>query len=282
MTTTVAETKTERPETGRVYTVPSVEKCFEILELFQDAGSQLSLSDVLKATRVQKTTAFRILSTLERSNYISKDAATGKYQPGLRLVELSARFLSSQGILKIIKPYMEELQRQFSETVCLALRKGDKLFYVDIVESSLTLRMVATVGSTAPLHASALGKAISANLPEHELEALVLKQPMPRYTANTITGAAQLREQLRLVREQGYGEDNEEVEDGASCLAAVVFGYFGDPLGGISISGPTNRMRSQRAAMVPAITAAAKEISERIGLALHVSMTKPGESEKRR
>jgi len=275
VTTTVAERKTEKSEGGRVYTVPSVEKCFEILELFQDAGSQLSLSDVIKATRVQKTTAFRILSTLERSNYISKDTATGKYQPGLRLIELSARFLSSQGILKIIKPYMEELQRQFSETVCLALRKGDKLLYVTIVESSLTLRMVATVGSAAPWHASALGKAISANMPEHELEALVLKQPMPRYTSHTITDAGQLREQLRLVREQGYGEDNEEVEEGASCLAAAVFGYFGDPLGGISISGPTNRMRSQRTAMLTAITAAAKEISERIGLALHVSMAKP-------
>ncbi len=274
MTPIVAERNIEKSESGKVYTVPSVEKCFEILELFQDAGSQLSLTEVTKATRVQKTTAFRILSTLERFNYIGKDPATGKYHPGLRLIELSARFLSSQGILKIIKPYMEELQRQFSEIVCLALRKGGKLLYVTIVESSLTLRMVATVGFTAPWHASALGKAISANMPEHEVEALVLKQPMPRYTAHTITDPSQLREQLQLVREQGYGEDIEEVEDGASCLAAAVFGYFGDPLGGISISGPTNRMRPQRAAMLAAITAAAKEISERIGLALHVSMAK--------
>src|SRR3954453_5080635 len=141
--TTAAETKTGKDEGGRVYTVPSVEKCFQILELFQDAGSHLSLSEVLKATRVQKTTAFRILSPLERSGYVSKDPVNGKYQPGLRLIELSARFLSSQGILKIIRPYMEELQRQFSETVCLALRKGDKVLYSSIVESSLTLRMVA-------------------------------------------------------------------------------------------------------------------------------------------
>ena len=97
---------------------------------------------------------------------------------------------------------------------------------------------------------------------------------MPRHTARTITEPTQLREQLRLVREQGYAEDNEEVEEGASCLAAAVFGYFGDPLGGISISGPTNRMRTQRAGMVTSITAAAREISERIGLALHISMAK--------
>ena len=93
------------------------------------------LRDILKATRIQKTTAFRILSTLESFGYLSKDAANGKYQPALRLVELSARFLSSRGVLTIIRPYLESLQARFSETVCLALRKGDRVIYTSIAES---------------------------------------------------------------------------------------------------------------------------------------------------
>ncbi len=271
---TLANAKAPKDEHARVYSVPSVEKCFLILELFQDASSQLSLSEILKATRIQKTTAFRILSTLERFGYVGKDAGTGKYQPALRLFELSARLLSSRGILTMIRPHLEALQARFSETVCLALRKNDRVIYTSIVESSLSLRMVATIGSLAPFHASALGKSIAAHLPESELQQLVFSQPLPRYTQKTITDAKQLSDEYRLVREQGYAEDYEEVEDGASCVGSAIFGYMGDPLGAISISGPTNRMRAQRTEMLAAITAAAGEISGKIGLALHIGKAK--------
>src|SRR5262249_19850587 len=101
--------KVSKDQKTRVYNAPSVEKCLQILELFQDASSQLSLSDILKSTKIQKTTAFRILSTLERFGYISKEGGSGKYQPALRLVQLSARFLSTRGILTVIRPYLEDL-----------------------------------------------------------------------------------------------------------------------------------------------------------------------------
>jgi len=266
-----ARTNGSKTESARVYSVPSVEKCLQILELFHDASSQLSLSDILKSTRIQKTTAFRILSTLERFGYISKEAGSGKYQPALRLVELSARFLSTRGILTVIRPYLQDLESRFSETVCFALRKGDRVLYTSIVESSLTLRMVAAVGSLAPFHASALGKSVAAHLPESELEQLVFSQPLSRYTEHTITDANRLREEYKLIREQGFAEDCEEVEDGASCVGVAIFGYLGDPLGAISISGPTNRMRAQRTEMLSTLKAAAAEISEKIGLALHIN-----------
>src|SRR5438270_733641 len=181
MTSACAKPKKEQ----RVYRVPSVEKCFQMLELFQNASTQLSLSEILKVTNIQKTTAFRIMSTLERVGYISKDASTSKYQPSLRLVELSAKFLSGRGVLKVIRPYLEALQARFSETACLALRKGDRVIYAAIVESSLSLRMVAAVGSLAPLHASALGKAVAAQLPDHVMDQLLFPRPLPQYTERT-------------------------------------------------------------------------------------------------
>jgi len=109
------------------------------------------------------------------------------------------------------------------------------------VESSLTLRMVARWAPRRPLHASALGKALSANLPEHEMVGAGPEPADAAVYARTITDGAQLREQLRLVREQGYARTTKRSRRGV-LLAAAVFGYFGDPLGGISISGPTNRM----------------------------------------
>ena len=272
MTAAAAATATKRG-TGRVYSVPAVDKCFRILELFHDACSQLSFTEILQATKIQKTTAFRILCTLETAGYLSKNESTRKYQPALRLVEMSARFLSSQGIVKIIQPDLERLQARFSETACLALRKGDGIEYASLVVSSLSLRTIETVGSPAPLHASALGKAIAAHLAEAELERIVLSQPMERYTDRTITDPRSLREHLKLVRERGYSEDDEEVELGASCLGAAIFSYFGEPLGAISIAGPTTRLRTQRAEMVAALMAAAKDISEKVGLALHICMS---------
>lgn len=266
--------KTTTSKRAEIYTVPSVEKCFQILELFEDASSQLTLTEILKITGVQKTTAFRILSTLESLSYISKDTSTGKYRPALRLVEFSARFLSNRGIFALIRPYLDALQSNFNETVCLGVRRGDRVIYASIVESSRSLRMVATLGSLAPFHASALGKSIAAHLQEHDLQQLVFSHPLPRYTERTITDPKELHEEYKRVREQGYAEDGEEVEVGASCLGAAIQGYLGEPFGAISISGPTNRMRVRKNEMLASLTRAANEISEKIGLALYIRKNK--------
>jgi DNA-binding IclR family transcriptional regulator len=256
------------------YRVPSVEKCFQILQTFQTGSRELSLGEIVRATRIQKTTAFRILSTLEAMGYVVRNPDTVRYRLGPRTLDLASSFFSEHSIADVCRPRLAELVSLFSETASLAVRRSDDLVYALIADSPLSLRMVATVGAIAPYHATGLGKAVAANFTATELERLVLGRELRAYTNQTITDPAHLRQELANVKAQGYSVDNEEVEAGASCVAAPILGYLGDPVGAISISGPTMRVAGRRNEMIAAVKQAAEAISAKIGFLFFLAASK--------
>ena len=113
------------------------------------------------------------------------------------------------------------------------------MLYIDQVESAASLRVNAEVGSLAPLHCTALGKAMLA------FGRIPLPQAMERFTENTITSVDGLRKNLEVVREQGFALDNEEFDLGVRCIAAPIFDYREKVIGSIGISGPVTRMTAK-------------------------------------
>ncbi len=259
-TATTGRSTPSRLVIGKMYRVPAVEKCFEILDCFQNGVAELSLADIIHMTKIQKTTVYRILFTLETIQYVRKGKENGRYRLGTRCMDLAVRFLSSGGITDICQPLLMELVDTFGETACLALRRGGKVVYANIVESPHSVRMVASVGEQVQYHSTALGKAVAAHLSSAELEA-VLQKGLPVYTPNTITDIEQLMQELELVKVQGYSLDNEENEAGASCIGAPILGYESEPLGAISISGPTGRVITRRAEIETAIRKTATSLT---------------------
>ncbi len=249
---------------SRDYSVPSVVKCFTILEVFKESEDELSLSEIAQTTGIQKTTTFRILYTLEKTGFVVKTPESGKYHLGPGIFELAGSLFSDRGIVQLGEPYLVELKEQFNETAGLAIRKGEGLYYADLVESLSSLRMVATVGSTAPFHASALGKSVAAFLPEAELKSMILDKPLTPFTEKTMTDAHALRIELEKIRARGYSIDEEEVESGAKCIGAPVFNYLREPVAALSVSGPVSRMEKQQNEIIRAVTGAAEAISRKL------------------
>ena len=146
------------------------------------------------------------------------------------------------------------------ECAHLAVPAQGKVMYIDQVESPVTLRVNAQVGTMNPLHCTALGKVLLA------YGDLDIPSDLAPFTPNTITDPETLRRHLEEIRRLGFAVDDEEFDIGVRCIAVPVFDFRGKAVGAIGISGPATRMTSER---MPALTAIVIEI----GKALSERMT---------
>jgi IclR family KDG regulon transcriptional repressor len=241
------------------YLVPMVEHVLQILEAFAASELELTLKEVSTRSGVGSTSTFRILYTLAERNYVVKNLETGKYRLGLKMTQ-AAWPRGPSSLTATARPYLDKLRKEFNETVNLAVLEDGQIVYVEMLESSRPFRMTASVGSTVPLNATALGKAMGAFLADEELEALMHTCTWNRYTPHTIVSRAKWRAALEQVRKNGYAYDDEEAEAGASCVAVPILNQERRAIAGISISAPTGRIRTSRKLIIQKLRQAAAEM----------------------
>jgi len=246
--------------------VQTVEKAIHVLEALADAPDRLGVTDVARRIDDNPSTVYRILSTLSAYGLVEQDPGTSRYGLGVGLLRLSGRLWQSMDLRTIARPVLEQLRDDTGETVNLLIRDGTHGIYVDTVESNQSIRRVGAIGRREPLHASGVGKAVLAYLPNEDYDSIVAAIGLERFTPNTITDAHALREHLRVVRQRGFAVDDEEAELGTRCIGAPIFGRSGGVEAALSISGPATRMNRERidSHAKLAVTAAA-EISHRLG-----------------
>lgn len=243
--------------------VRSVVRAISVLSAFEDA-EQLSLAELAAHTGLPKPTVFRLAMTLENAGLLTRLPEGHMFALGTRLVSV-ARLVLSRGLPAIARPRMEALARAFGHTVNLAVLDGDEMLFIDVIESRSSLRMVSGVGAREPFHATAVGKAVAAQLDPSDFEALLSRRPLRAITHNTVTSRAQLEADLSKIRARGYATDRGESFAGAHCVAAAIVGRHG-VVGGISISAAADQLLEDDFALVgAAVHAAAAAISEELG-----------------
>ena len=225
------------------YSIRAVHRVCDILDLLQQSPGGVALPVVARVTGLPKSSAFRYLTTLEQRRYVERDHLTGNYRPGSALLPLRAH--EPELLARRARPYMEKLRDKLEETVNLGMLEGDRVIYLEIVESHRAMRLAARRGDRHPLHATALGKAIAANLPEERVRVILAAVGMPRLTERTITDPQRFLAELALVRERGYAVDNGESEIDGRCVAVPLDG--GNLPTAISLSAPASRFALGRA-----------------------------------
>lgn len=250
-------------ELGAKYRIGVLNKTFDLLDVLEREGP-LTLTELSHRAATNKVTVLRILANLELRGYVERDDL-GRYSLGIRLLELGLRKSATTDLRAVAHPVLRKLRDQFDETVNLGVPSGMGILYLDILESSLGLRMAATVGARDEIHSTAIGKAIASNWNGRQQEQLASLTMVPK-TTRTITGIEQLTQEFARVRDRGYSVDDEENETGARCIGAPVFDHSGECVGAISVSGPTIRMTDDRVGQIAqAVRGAARTISERLG-----------------
>ncbi len=231
------------------YSIRAVHRVCEILDLLQQASSGAALLDVARATRLPKSSAFRYLATLERRRYVERDPVTGSYRAGSAFLPLRAH--EPELLARRARPYMERLRDRVEETINLGILEGNRVIYLEIVESHRAMRLAARRGDRDPIHATALGKAIAAHLPDRRVRAILEAEGMPRLTQRTITEQAAYLVELAATRDRGYALDDGEHEPDGRCVAVPVLGS--NLPAAMSYSAPATRFPLDRVREVAAV-----------------------------
>ena len=201
----------------------AVARSFALLEAVADRG-EARLVDVARQVGLHPSTAHRLLAALIGSGYVAQSPVTGRYRLGRKVVELARRSDARYTRLRAVaRPHLEAIRAAVDESANLAALDDFSITYLDQVPSRRPVRLFAEPGRSVPAHSSGAGKAMLAFQDEGLLERLCASEPFDRSTANTITTAAALRDELARVRARGYALDDEEHDEGVSCVGAPVF-----------------------------------------------------------
>lgn len=236
-------------------------KSLSILEALVSADGAIGLSELSRAVSLNKATTYRILSTFESRGFVARDRETRRYTFGKQLITIAAAIGGKTDLVQLARPLMENLHRQFGETVNLAVMVDTAIQYLLILESDRGLRVAARAGARDYICSTALGRAMLAHLPPAEARRLITKLDRPKLTPSTITDVSALMKVLQDVRRVGYAIDDEENEAGGRCVAVPITDDSGAPVAALSISAPTARVPDQ---LIPLMGQSLQEAAERL------------------
>jgi DNA-binding IclR family transcriptional regulator len=246
--------------------VQSVDRALDILEVLARTGES-GVTEIALELGVHKSTASRLVATLEGHRLVEQAGDRGRYRLGMGILRLAGATTARLDLVQEARPIARQLAADTGETVNIAVLAESSALYLDQVAGSSALQPHNWVGQHIPLHATSNGKVLLGGLDDAALEAVLGR--LATYTPHTITRRAQLREELARVREQGYAVAVDELEVGLTAVAAPIRNAHGDVVASMSVSGPSFRLPEDRLAeVVGAVVQAAAEVSHRLGWGL--------------
>ena len=227
----------------------------------------ISLTELSGLANLNKATVHRLLATLIYKGYIEQNPQTGYYEVTFKLFQLGNKKVETIDSLSVARSLISELSNKIGETVHLVVEDNKEVVYIDKFESSAqTFTTHSRVGSRTPMYCTAVGKALLAEYPDEVIKDVWDHTDIKPLTRNTITDFSLFMEEIKKVRKQGFGIDNEENELGVFCIASVYHDYKGEVAGAISISIPTARFVDNISAQyIESVLMCTNKISQLLG-----------------
>jgi DNA-binding IclR family transcriptional regulator len=245
--------------------VRALSRGLAVIEALARAAGPLGPSEIAEVTSLDRATTSRLLQTLVDEGFV-KRSGHGRYALTSKLLELASSNGATSGLRDIARPFMRELRDLYEETIHLGIVENDRVVYIEKFEPAhQRVALVTAVGQSMPVHSTALGKAILAEMPETARDAILARIDFAPRTASTITTRADYLVELARTHERGYGVDHGENLPDASCVAAPIRDSSGEVAAALSMSSPTFRIADRFAELGPAIRAVADKVSAALG-----------------
>jgi IclR family transcriptional regulator, KDG regulon repressor len=228
-----------------MYNAPIIKRALDIIRLIVKEQRQLGITEIAQTLVINKSTAFGILRALEEQGFIVKDKTSKKYSMGQQLFELSKMVFKRTDIATIAKPFLEKLVELIEETVFMGVKEEDRLKIVQVVEAKKDLKISSPIGACLHIMAGAAGKVWLSAMKDKEIEDLLRKKSLPRFTENSLTNTELFMKEIEKTRRMGYAIDLEEFIKGIRGLAALVRSG-GEPVAAIWVAGFTSSMNDQK------------------------------------
>jgi IclR family transcriptional regulator, acetate operon repressor len=242
--------------------VSPTERAFHIIEMTAQLG-RVSTADLVAALGIPKTTAHRLVSNLEEFGFLEHGLERGRYQVGPRLLELATNILSASTSHGPIHALLMEISRRTAETVSLGVMRGSEVVYIDSAIGNSPLTLNFQKGHRAPVHCTSSGRVFLAHLEKKQLDAYMLSGPWEPITPYTIVDPDRLKQEIELVRKQGYATNDSEFAIGVVGAAVPIAAPNGRIIACLSISAPKARKSLEEVSLlVPMMQAAALRITK--------------------
>jgi len=238
-----------------------------ILTLFTRETPTHSLAELTTATGLNKTSVFRLATTLEEAGFLLRNPETKRYRPGIKTLQLGFTAVSSLDLRQVAHPYLAQLSKQVNETVSLSVLDGLDVIYIDRVRTRQIMGVVLGMGSHLPAHCASMGKAMLAYLHPDELGRRLENTKLYARTPNTLVTHQALKIELQHVREQGYATNNEELEVGLRAVAAPIWDHIQQVVAAMNITGTGAKISIERRTgeLAQAVRQMAKQVSRALG-----------------
>jgi DNA-binding IclR family transcriptional regulator len=243
--------------------VRSVDRAASLLIALGETQGEAGVTELARRLGLHKSTASRLLATLEKRGLVEQDDDSGKYRLGLAVVRLGGHAERNLDLRGIGMPELQKAARTVRETVTLDTLDSDSAVAVGYADASGMGH--DRRGRTMPLHATASGKVLLSDQPEREVIRLS-KVGFTPYTRNTIVRVDLLLEELARVRKRGFATAFGEHEPTVNAVAVPVFDQRGSVVAALEIRASANRLPPSRVAeLVAKAREAAAVITDRIG-----------------
>jgi len=244
----------------------SLEKGLSVLRAFSAKRRTMTLAEVADAASMSKSSAQRMVYTLEKLGYIRKHPLTRRYQLTPRVMQIGFNYLAADTLIDVANPFLSELTNNTGETTNLTEPDDDEMVYVSRFVSTKFVPIHMPIGSRIPMYCTGSGRAFLSALPADEALARLEQMKRVAFTPNTVTELAALGERLAEARQHGYATNREELFIGDMSIAAPVVGSQGRPVAAVHVVAPTSRwtFEDARQKLAPAVIDCARGISNSI------------------
>ncbi|MBX3081448.1 MAG: IclR family transcriptional regulator [Anaerolineae bacterium] len=260
----------------------TVIKALDVLACLGKHARPMSTQEIAKACAMSRPTTYRLLATLMSRGFVRTDG-NYNYSLGTELISLGKVVLDSINLPDLARPHLHELCTLSNETANLSILEGTEILYIgkeeslQTIQSPVFMQLRSSIGTRLPLHCSAMGKAILAQLNIADCQALIREMtPLKAYAINTITEVDALQEELGRIREQGYAIDDREIDDGTRCVAAPIFDSSKRVIGAMSVAGPAYRLPLDHLHhLSTAVVRATQTLSRQLGYVAPIKLPPP-------
>lgn len=217
--------------------VGSVGKAFQVLDCFKSAPVDLSLTEIMERSGLDKSAAQRYAYTLCVEGYLEQNPQTRRYRLGKGMLNLTFHFLRTHALVEALNPIMLDLSKATGEKISLSLRDGNELVHVMRHQTQTEHYHASLVGRRVPLYCTAGGRAVLSRLSDAELSAQLDGMELTAHTPKTQTTARAVKAEVKKAREQGYALLVDEFIMGEVGLGAAVTNAQGEAYGALHLAG---------------------------------------------
>ena len=246
----------------------NINKGLLILSTFDETSPMQRTTDIVAKLGMNMSTVSRHLNNLLDLGFLERDDATGQYFVGLEVISLAGAALHNSVLYRYAYPELQKLSFQYEVHSHMSVPQDTDIIHVISVSCEKNMELLIPMGHRHPMYCSAMGRAILAFRPKDEIQRILKKSDLKRYTSETKTGVPEIMQSLKIVRELGYSIVVDELDMGVGSIAAPILNRHRKPVGAISISASRRRIEeviSGDRALLKNVIAVAGRISAKLG-----------------